>query len=142
VYICTFHVLCLLDLTESSRILKCTLVQALRLCTGRTAHKGSRVIALLRLCTGRTAHKGSRVIAILRLCTGSTAHRGSKGIALLFPDQRQSKRMRGQLHAPVALYPRERPDTHYRGGWVVHRADLDRCGKSRPHQDSIPGTSS
>ena len=26
---------------------KCTLVQALRLCTGRTAHRGSRVIALL-----------------------------------------------------------------------------------------------
>jgi hypothetical protein len=28
-------------------ILKCTLVQALRLCTGRTAHRGSRGIALL-----------------------------------------------------------------------------------------------
>jgi hypothetical protein len=27
--------------------LKCTLVQALRLCTGRTAHRGSRGIALL-----------------------------------------------------------------------------------------------
>ena len=27
--------------------LKCTLVQALRLCTGRTAHRGSRSIALL-----------------------------------------------------------------------------------------------
>ena len=26
---------------------KCTLVQALRLCTGRTAHRGSRRIALL-----------------------------------------------------------------------------------------------
>jgi hypothetical protein len=26
---------------------KCTLVQALRLCTGRTAHRGSRSIALL-----------------------------------------------------------------------------------------------
>jgi hypothetical protein len=26
---------------------KCTLVQALRLCTGRTAHRGSRDIALL-----------------------------------------------------------------------------------------------
>jgi len=25
---------------------KCTLVQPLRLCTGRTAHRGSRVIAL------------------------------------------------------------------------------------------------
>jgi hypothetical protein len=28
---------------------QCTLVQALRLCTGRTAHKGSRGIALLFL---------------------------------------------------------------------------------------------
>ena len=27
--------------------IKCTLVQALRLCTGRTAHRGSRGIALL-----------------------------------------------------------------------------------------------
>jgi hypothetical protein len=27
-------------------ILKCALVQALRICTGRTAHRGSRVIAL------------------------------------------------------------------------------------------------
>ena len=36
--------------TLSSRIekkVKCTLVQALRLCTGRTAHRGSRCIALL-----------------------------------------------------------------------------------------------
>jgi len=28
------------------KIVKCTLVQALRLCTGRTAHRGSRGIAL------------------------------------------------------------------------------------------------
>ena len=31
---------------------KCTLVQALRLCTGRTAHRGSRGIALLFLNRG------------------------------------------------------------------------------------------
>ena len=31
---------------------KCTLVQALRLCTGRTAHRGSRGIALLFLDHG------------------------------------------------------------------------------------------
>jgi len=31
---------------------KCTPVQALRLCTGRTAHRGSRVIALLFLDHG------------------------------------------------------------------------------------------
>jgi len=34
-------------LTSISTKVKCTLVQALRLCTGRTAHKGSRGIALL-----------------------------------------------------------------------------------------------
>ena len=63
-------------------------IALLRLCTGRTAHRGSRGVAILRLCTGRTAHRGSRGIAILRLCTGRTAHRGSTGIALLFHDQR------------------------------------------------------
>jgi len=31
---------------------KCTLVQALRLCTGRTAHRGTRGIALLFLDHG------------------------------------------------------------------------------------------
>jgi len=36
------------DLHENRKA-KCTLVQALRLCTGITAHRGSRVIALLFL---------------------------------------------------------------------------------------------
>ena len=40
------------------------------------------------------------------------------------------------------LYPRKRPGTHCIGGWVGPRAGLDRCGKSRPHRDSIPGPSS
>ena len=39
--------------------------------------------------------------------------------------------MRGQRHAPAALYPRETPGTHCTGGWVGHRAGLDRCGKFR-----------
>jgi len=47
--------------------------------------------------------------------------------------------VRGQRHAPAALYPRERPGTHCTGGWVGPRAGMDRCGKSRPHRDSIPG---
>ena len=38
--------------------------------------------------------------------------------------------MGGQRHAPAAL-PRERPSTHYVGGWVGPTAGLDRCGKSR-----------
>ena len=35
-----------------SKKVKCTLVQALRLCTGRTVHRGSRGIALLFLDHG------------------------------------------------------------------------------------------
>jgi len=38
---------------------KCTLVQALRLCTGRTAHRGSRSIALLFLTTALEGGEGS-----------------------------------------------------------------------------------
>ena len=45
--------------------------------------------------------------------------------------------MSGQQHAPAALYPRERPGTHFTGGWVGPRAGLD-GQKSRPHWDSIP----
>jgi hypothetical protein len=36
---------------------------------------------------------------------------------------------------PRPLYPRERPGTHFIGGWVGPRAGLDGCGKSRPHRD-------
>jgi len=39
-----YRKICLPDLTKN---VKCTLVQALRLCTGRTTHRGSRGIALL-----------------------------------------------------------------------------------------------
>ena len=43
---------------------------------------------------------------------------------------------------PRPLYPRQRPGTHCTGGWVGPRTGPDRCGKSRPHRDSIPGPSS
>jgi hypothetical protein len=36
----------------------------------------------------------------------------------------------------------KRPDIRRIGGWMGFRAGLDGCGKSRPHQDSIPGPSS
>ena len=42
-----------------SKKVKCTLVQALRLCTGRTAHRGSRGIALLFLDHGIRRGEGS-----------------------------------------------------------------------------------
>ena len=46
--------------------------------------------------------------------------------------------MNGQRHAPAALCPRERPGTRCTGGWVGHRAGLDRCGKSRPQPGFDP----
>ena len=79
------------------------------------------------------------LVQALRLYTGSTVHRGSRGIALLFYYQRHYKGVRGQRHAPAAFNPRERLGTHFTRGWVGPRAGLDRCGKSRPHRDSIPG---
>ena len=54
----------------------------------------------------------------------------------------------GQQHAPAALYPRERPDAHFTGGWVGPRAGLDGLkissspgidpGPSSPHSVAIP----
>jgi hypothetical protein len=139
---------------------KCTLVQALRLCTGcaahrgsrgiallrlctgRTAHRGSRVIALLRLCTGRTAHRGSRVIALLRLCTGCAAYRGSRGIALLFHDHGTRRGYEGSESRPGwSLPPRNtRYPLYRRLGGPQGRSGQVR--KISPHQDSIPGPSS
>jgi hypothetical protein len=49
--------------------------------------------------------------------------------------------VRGQRHAPAALYLREKPGTYCTRGWVGPRAGVDRCGKSRPPRDSIPGPS-
>ena len=43
---------------------------------------------------------------------------------------------------PRPLYPQEGPKIHCIGGWVGPRADLEGCGKTRPHRDSIPGPSS
>ena len=43
----------------------------------------------------------------------------------------------GQQHSPAALYPRERPGTHFKGGWVVP-GPVWTGGKSHRHRDSIP----
>jgi hypothetical protein len=45
----------------------------------------------------------------------------------------------GQRHAPAALPPGKRAGTHFAGGWVGPRADLDGCGKSHPYRKSVPG---
>jgi len=44
----------------------------------------------------------------------------------------------GQLHAPAALYLRERSGTHFTGGWVGPRAGLDGRNISSPLGFSIP----
>ena len=48
--------------------------------------------------------------------------------------------MRGERHAPAALYPRERPGTHCTGGWVGPRAGVDRRGKISPPPEFDPRT--
>ena len=48
----------------------------------------------------------------------------------------------GSASRPDRSLPRKRPGTQCTGGWVGPRPGLDRCGKSRPHRDSIPGPSS
>jgi hypothetical protein len=46
----------------------------------------------------------------------------------------------GQLHAPAALPPGNRPGTHCIGGWVGPRAGLDGCEISRPPPGFDPRT--
>jgi len=72
------------------------------------------------------------LVQALRLCTDRIAHRGSRGIALPFLVHGTRRGVRGERHAPAALYPRERPGTHCTGDWVGPRAGLDKWGKSRP----------
>jgi len=53
------------------------------------------------------------------------AQRVGRGIALIFHDQGTRRGVSGQQHAPAALYPQERPGTHFTVGWVGSRAGLD-----------------
>jgi len=48
--------------------------------------------------------------------------------------------LRGQRNAPAALYPRERPGTHFTEGCVGPRAGLDRWRKSCPPLGLDPRT--
>ena len=90
------------------------------------------------LCTECKVKVKCTLVQALRLCTSRTAHIESRGIALLFLDHGTSTRVRGQCHSPAAIYPQDRPGTHCTGVWVGPRSGLDKCGKSRPHRDSIP----
>ena len=70
-------------------------------------------------------------VQALRLCTDHTA-RGVVELQLYPFMTTALEGVRGQRHAPAGIYPRERPGNHCTVGWVVPRAGLDRCGKSRP----------
>jgi hypothetical protein len=97
-------------------------------------HDALPILQALRLCTGRTVK--CTLVQALRLCTGRTGYRGSRGIALPFLEH-GTRRGEGQRHDPAALPPKKTRYPLYRG-WVGPRAGLDRCGKSHPHRDSIP----
>jgi hypothetical protein len=69
------------------------------------------------------------------------AQRVGRRIALLFHDRGTRRGVSGQQHAPAAICPRERPVTHFTGGWVGPRAGVDgRKISSPPGFD--PGPSS
>jgi hypothetical protein len=69
------------------------------------------------------------------------ALRESTGIALLCFYTSALEGGEGSASRRGSFLP-ERPGTHCTGGWVGPRAGVDRCGKSRPHRDSIPEPSS
>ena len=81
----------------------------------------------------------SALVQALRLCTGRTAYRGSRGIALPFHDH-GTRRGCGVSFTPWLLFTpgKDLVPIVQEACW----AGLDRCGKSRPHWDSIPGPSS
>ena len=60
------------------------------------------------------------------LSQATKALRESRGIALLYFRSLHQKGVRGQRHDPAAPYRRERPSTHFTGGWLGLRAGLDR----------------
>ena len=65
------------------------------------------------------------------------ALRLSRGTALLFSRIFGTRWGWGVSPTPRPLYPRERPGTHYTGGWV-DPGPVWTGGKSRPHWDSVP----
>jgi hypothetical protein len=65
------------------------------------------------------------------------AHKESKGIALLFPEPQHYMEVGGQCHAPITKTPPTPPP----GGRPSAHC-MERCGKPRPHSDSIPWLSS
>ena len=81
------------------------------------------------------------LVQALRLCTGRTAHRGSRGITTL--SWLRHWKIWGVSVRPRPLFTpgKDKLPILQEAAWAP-RAHLDRCGKSRPYQDSIPGPSS
>jgi hypothetical protein len=101
-------------------------------------------------CNRNTSHNNNtnsnnsmrKVKVKVTLEQDTKAQLGSRGIALHFIPN-LGTRWGWVVSAMLwPLYPQERPSTHCTGGWVGLRTGLDRCGKSRPHRDSITGPSS
>jgi len=121
-------------------------LQALRLCTGRTAQRGRRGIVLLFLDHGTRMAWGVSVtprplftprkdpVPIVQEA-GWAPGPVWTGAENLTPTGIRSPD--GQRHAPAALDPQERTSTHCTGVRVGPRAGLDRCGKSRPPPTGI-----
>ena len=82
--------------------LKCTLVQALRLCTGRTAHRGSRGIALLFHATALEGGEGSASGPGRSLPPGKTRHALYRKLG---GPQDRSAQVR-KISLPPGFYPR------------------------------------
>ena len=99
------------------------------------------LLAVQRLIVVKVKVKVTLVQA-LRLCTGHTAHKGSRGIALPFHDHGTRRGLRGQRHAPAALYPREDSvPIVQEAGWAPGPVWTG-AENLAPHRDSIPGPSS
>ena len=62
---------------------------------------------------------------VSRLLQVTKALRVSKVIAVLFLGLRHTRSGGGSARRPGRLYPRERPGTHFTGGWAGPRAGLD-----------------
>jgi len=86
-------------------------VQVLRLCTGRTAHRGYSYSSTLSWPKVKVKYT---LVQALRLCTGRTAYRRSRGIALPFLDHGT------RMWWAVSITPRPlfSHDIHCTGGWV------------------------
>jgi len=76
---------------------KCTLVQALRFCTGRTTHRGSRSIALLFLDHGSRRGEGSASRPCRSLPPGKTRYPFLRGLC---GPQGRSGQVRKISHPP------------------------------------------